>query len=126
MAPKKYPLRRLVIGTRTYLWRRSHRHPVHDGQRQCQEVLRIFAAPYKRTYVEIIFSDQPGWAAGYSSDGVICSRTAVYNLNRPAVVAALIRYLLMTIWDPDTTQEIVTIDDGIPLLALADAPTGYA
>lgn len=118
-------MRRLTIDGRRFLWRRRHRHSEsHPGG--CAEVLRIHAEGSKRAPLEISFAESERWRVGYPQEGVVWSEggSVSYNLNRPAVVAALIQSALGSVWDPDAGTRPVLVDDGIALLERSAAPTG--
>ena len=88
----------------------------------------MFAEGNKKAVLQITFREKPGWQVGYPEDGVVWSTTdsKSYNLNRPAVVRALICFMLRSEWDPDGGGAAVDVVDGIPLLASSDAPLEVA
>jgi hypothetical protein len=119
-------MRRLVIDGRPYLWRRTHRHSPEKETRRCEELLRVFAEGNKKAGLQINFCEKTGWQVGYPEEGVVWSSTdsKSYNLNRPAVVRALIIFMLHSGWDPHRGGGAVNVHDGIPLLASSEAPVG--
>jgi len=84
----------------------------------------VFAEGNKKAVLQISFREKPGWGVGYPAAGVIWSieESKGYNLNRPAVVAALVRYTIQCGWDPGGENPL-EIRDGIPLLSSAAAPS---
>lgn len=119
-------MRRLTIDGRQFLWRRRHLHARSNPRGVCAEVLRVYAEGNKRSPLEIFFTDCADWRAGYPQAGIVWSTSdsRTYNLNRPAVVEALVRCTLGSAWDPDSGTRPVTVDDGIHLLERSRAPTG--
>jgi hypothetical protein len=120
--------RRLTVDGRPFLWRRTHRHRAENGPTACVEILRVFPDGNKKAVLQITFAESPGWTVGYPQAGVIRSTTSStsYNLNRPVIVAALIRAMLATEWKPFETDVPVEVDDGIALLESSGAPKGSA
>jgi hypothetical protein len=121
------PMRRLTIDDRRYLWKRTQHRRVEGSARVCEERLRIFAEGNKKAVLQIVFRERPGFQVGHLADGVIWSEegSRAYNLNRPAVVQALISFLYQTTWSPDTGGRPVLVEDGIALLSAAGVPTGF-
>jgi hypothetical protein len=111
-------LRRLCIDGQIFLWYRGHIHI----EQHCVERLRVFPAANKSRYLQIEFweGDQAAVAGSYQG-GVILwpEHEETYNLNRPAVIAALIRYALQNGW----INQTLLWKNGIELLALSKAPS---
>ena len=86
----------------------------------------MFAEGSQKAVLQITFREQPGWQVGYPEDGVIWSTADAksYNLNRPAVISALIKFMLQSQWDPDGVGGAVEVADGIPLFSSSGAPEG--
>lgn len=62
---------------------------------------------------------------GYPQKGVVFwfEREETYNLNRPSVVVALIRYALQNGWSPDSENRPIRWSNGTELLTLSQAPS---
>lgn len=107
-----------MVDNQSFLWYRRHLHI----EKKCVERLRVFPAANKSRYLQIEFwgGDQAA-VAGSDQGGVIFwpGREDTYNLNRPAVIAALIRYALQNGWNNKT----LFCQNGIELLALSKAPS---
>lgn len=117
--------RRIVVDGTAYVWRRRHTHDRGaPAAPQCSEVLTIYREGHKRYPLRIRFAKSDEWLTGYPQAGVLTrSRDgATYNLNRPAVISALIRRLLAGGWSPDGPPDGEFLGDGYSLLVNAGAP----
>lgn len=115
-------LRPLVVGGARFLWYRRHRHAPGEG---CAEIVRVFLAGRRRAFLEIVFRERAGWGVGYPQAGVVwATRSAAsHNLNRPAVISALVHHMIRAGWNPDVQDAPLIVSDGIPLLASSGAPS---
>jgi hypothetical protein len=117
--------RRIVVDGTAYVWRRRHTHDRGaPAVAKCSEVLTIYREGHKRYPLHIQFNNSGGWLTGYPQAGVLTriKDGATYNLNRPAVVAALIRWLLARGWSPDEPLDTDILGEGYSLLGNAGAP----
>lgn len=115
--PKK--MRRIVVDDAPFLWRREHLHL--DG---CVEVLTVVAADGERRArprLTLRFRAHDGWSPGDFDAGVLRrGGEEPVNLNRPAVVAALIREARSRGW----TRSVTTVDEENPYAWLGGVPKG--
>jgi hypothetical protein len=117
-------MRRITVGSTDYLWRRDHRHRSSGPTTgTCEERLVIFAEGFKAGPVRLSFRQDAEWEVGYPAAGVIWSklRDKSYNLNRPAVVAAVIEYMVKTGWEPRSSRRPLEVD-GFTILDKTGAP----
>ncbi len=117
-------MRRIVVDEQTYLWRRRHHHAESPEGAMCEEILTLYAQGFGKSALRLVFKGDAEWGAGDFDAGVIYARhgTLSYNLNRPAVVAALIRYMLQQGWLPQRERTPRIEAQAIPLLELSRAP----
>lgn len=114
-----------MVDNQSFLWYRGHLHI----ENICVERLRVFVASDKNGFLEINFRAGNGVSVGYPEAGVIFwyDQEITYNLNRPAVIAALIRYALQNGWRPhdskSSSNSPLVWENGIELLSLAEAPS---
>lgn len=122
----KNKLRRIVVDGRTFLWTRSHHHFLGNSGRICEERLKIYAAGYKKSPLQLVFGQNETWEAGYPADGVVWRKDIqiAYNLNRPAVIRALIQHALGETWSPESASQSLDLSDGFAILIASKAPTG--
>lgn len=120
--------RNLIVGHEQFLWTRGHGHEsMPDGSRRCFERVSVWRPTRDGGRLLIRFVDGKrgattageGWGG---HDGGLLVGGHVYNLNRPGVVAALVRQALAEGWDPRARgdREI----EGFGLLARANTPQG--
>jgi hypothetical protein len=110
--------------TRRFNWTRRH----GEQARACMEMLCVWRADRTGGRLLIRFVDGEsgvttagsGWGG---HDGGLLVGDRSYNLNRPAVVAALIRQAMREGWSASSKgqREI----EGFALLARSDAPQGH-
>lgn len=120
----KIVMRRIVVDEQTYLWRRRHRHVDTQGGAGCEEILTVYAEGFGKSALRLVFISDAEWGAGDFDAGVIYARhdKLSYNLNRPAVIAALIRHMRQQGWQPQRERTPRIEAQAIPLLALSHAP----
>ena len=104
MSLKKNSLRRIVVDSKTYLWKVKHDHkvlpsePPHGpGADGCREVFTAFLEGHTASPLRIRFPDGPGQNSGYPAAGVVWTSGPdglTANLNTPRIAAALIRLAL--------------------------------
>ena len=100
-------MRRLILDGQTYLWRRSHSHPLKSVA-SCVETLVVYLEGHKKAPLRLVFHDidELGWTVGRDAKGVLVPPRAAgeggepTNLNRPAVVEKLVRRALASGWRP--------------------------
>ena len=129
MAKKSF--RRIVVDGEVYLWHRRHSHLKDFELSPCVETLTVYPQDSKRGYLRIRFREEDNrnrsdrddsWHAGYPQSGVLwlCQpdtpSTTAFNLNRPRVVAAVIRLLRTTRWNLTEARTPVLIENGIQFL----------
>jgi hypothetical protein len=122
----KHSLRRITFNGQTYLWSRVHRHfQRHEGC-ACFEVLTVYLEGYQKSFLKINFSGNENCQVGYPDNGVVsfADRPAIYNLNRPAVVKAIILHMLRNGWTPANSAQPCRIEDGLTLIDAAHLPAG--
>ncbi|GEM_PF-1491521 len=149
----KNSLRKITIGEETYLWKREHLHVTTDKHFKCIEKVVLYLEGYKKSPLQLLFREEDNlkvitdiekekWCVGYPDDGVIwlCKKqpfladnepnsdnqeqTIEINLNRPAVIAALIRYFLQTNWNPKQSTRPYIIEDALQFLEIIVLPKG--
>lgn len=114
--------RKIVVDGERLMWTRRSR-----SEAAFTEVVRVWRAERGGARLVIPFVDQPGAVAtagqgwGGHEGGLLVDRR-YYNLNRPAVVAALVRQAMLEGWDPDGTGEQPM--EGYALLRRSSAPPG--
>lgn len=115
-------LRRIAIDGTIFLWylRYERLQPAYALR------LRVFVRNDKTGVLEIDFLSESGASVGdgYPEFGVISwpDQEQTYNLNRPAVIAALIRYALKEGWRSSGSHQSFHWKNGVELLTLASAP----
>lgn len=145
----KIKLRKIQIDHATYLWKRAHLHVTADGHTQCIEKVVIYLEAHKKSPLQLSFKESDNlkfktdpekekWCVGYPDDGMIWlyklpgsgsyssdeQQTMVINLNRPAVIAELIRYFLQTGWQPKESTQPYIVEDALKLLGIIVLPNG--
>jgi hypothetical protein len=118
-----------VDGVR-YLWARAHAHASDaSGHRQCSETVRAWRREHRGAPLVVRFVDGEsgghttagdGWGGG---DGLLLLGERWINLNRPAVVAALIRSARQSGWNASTDGPHV-VADGFAFVLANPVPTG--
>ncbi len=121
-------LRKIVVDGEVYLWYRVHRHHENNLVTTCVEILTVFRQTSRKNPLRIRFrrddnlkrlDKTDSWVVGYPEDGIlwICgtNRNCVFklNLNRPKVVAELIRLAHATVWNEGRAT---TVDNGLQFL----------
>ncbi len=128
VASNRKPLRRLVIGSASYLWKVEHRHNVLDAPPagaprggRCREVFTAFVEGHKRAPLRVWFTDGEGENAGYPEAGVVWTARQSVNLNEPRVARRVIEHALDAGWAPTVRAKPFVIENGFALLEqLAD------
>jgi hypothetical protein len=113
-------MRRIVVRQKQYLWQRAHRH----AEDVCFELLTIYAEGMKKSPLRLVFNQNEEWLAGSHAAGCLLAvRTKQqFNLNRPAVVAALIERMLDLGWSPETDSTPRDVENAFEILQEANAP----
>lgn len=149
----KNKLRQIKIDNETYLWKREHLHLTGYEHSKCIEKVVIYLEGYKKSPLQLLFREEDNlniktdierekWCVGYPDDGVIWlykyqpslpnnepysidqQQIIAINLNRPAVIAELIRYFLQTDWKPKEITRPLIIEDALKLLEIIVLPKG--
>jgi hypothetical protein len=119
------PMRRLVLGGATYLWRVSHRHRVVDRPgrdvRGCAEMLTVYLDGHPRAPLRVVFAEGDGVGREYiERSGVVVDYRvepfAATNLHEPGTVRRLVELALARGWDPASERQPHLIEDGYSLL----------
>jgi hypothetical protein len=122
--------RRITVDGVRYLWTRAHRHNVDvSGQYRCRETVIAWPSSHRRATLVVRFAD--GDSGGHTTagggwggaEGVVLLDGCWINLNRPAVVAALIRSARALGWRTAGTRRRV-IADGFAFVRANPVPTG--
>lgn len=149
----KNKLRKIKIDNDTYLWKREHLHLTEYEHSKCIEKVVIYLEGHKKSPLQLSFREEDNlniktdiekekWCVGYPDDGVIWlykykpplpnnepypidqQQTIDINLNRPAVIAELIRYFLQTDWKPKESTRPHIVEDALKLLEIIVLPKG--
>jgi len=139
----KIPLRNISVLGVKYLWKRGHYHLTDFELAECVEKVVIYCSGYKNSPLELHFrqEDNPKltwtnaylyWCVGYPDQGVIWranslapwEEDASINLNRPAVVEAIIRHYVGKSWFPEQARKPLVITDALRLLEEIQFPLG--
>lgn len=147
----KSKLRKITIDKEVYVWKRAHLHLTEFEHAKCVEKVVIYLAGYKKSPLQLSFREEDNlsikadvekekWCVGYPNDGVIWlyqykpalpqitsnawnqQPTIQINLNRPAVLATLIRYFLQTDWKPKENTSPQVIEDALKFLEIIEWP----
>jgi hypothetical protein len=108
------------------LWRREHVHSAQQqnsaGQEGCLESLIVYRDGFKKCPLRIKLPAGPDWQVGYPEAGVIWSPTlsVSFNLNRPAIIRALILQMLRHGWNPMMSSIPYDVANGFAALDLRD------
>ncbi|MGD1839624.1 MAG: hypothetical protein ACFB0B_01835 [Thermonemataceae bacterium] len=139
----KVALRSIKVDGKYYLWKREHQHLDEFIYAKCVEKVTIFLKGYKKSPLYLLFREEDNplletdnkqvkWCVGYPDAGVIWSsvpdsvETITYiNLNRPAVIAALIRFFMKEKWQPASTSRPLKIEQALVWLSKIALPEGY-
>ncbi len=119
MRRKKQKPRKLTLENNKFVWSRRHVHLKEYKRSPCSEVLTIYLEGNKRCFLRLYFieDNNPDLRAGYPEDGVVWGKgnysEFVVNLNRPGIVAAIIRFAMPDVWNPVIGKKPVLIQDGM-------------
>lgn len=142
----KNKLRKIKIADETYLWKREHHHLVEFQHSKCVEKVTIYLEGFKKSPLKLSFREEDNltlktdvekekWCVGYPDDGVIWlskSRPDMQpqtehtdiNLNRPAVIAELIRYFNLNGWNPKQMSKPFVEENALKFLEIIKLPLG--
>ncbi len=146
-AINKLPFRKITIGQKTYYWKRGHYHLAEFTHSRCVEKVVIYEEGFKNIPLKIYFKEEDNilfksdvtkeqWCVGYPDDGVIwlfkpredlkpqTADSLETNLNRPAVIRALIEYFHTQGWQPATSKQPYIVEDGLRYMEIIDLPRG--
>ncbi|WP_299680677.1 hypothetical protein [uncultured Dokdonia sp.] len=143
----KNKLRKIKINNNTYLWRRGHYHLPKFEYSECVEKVTIYLEEYKNSPLQLSFReednlilktniDKEKWCVGYPDSGVIWlfkpradkkpqTEHIAINLNRPAVIAELIKYFNLNGWKPKENSKPFVEENALKFLEIIDLPRGY-
>lgn len=142
----KNKLRKIKINNDTYLWKRGHYHLNEFEHSKCVEKVTIYLEGFKNSSLQLSFREEDNltlktdiekekWCVGYPDDGVIwlsqprldklpqTDHTNI-NLNRPAVIAELIKYFNMNGWHPRESSKPFVEEKALKFLEIIDLPQG--
>jgi hypothetical protein len=119
--------RRIVIDGVCFRWKYSHGHADVDGEGRCAERFSAWRDGDRRGALRVLFINGKGGSTttgqGWGGHtGRLLVDGAAYNLNRPAIAAALIRAAMAAGWRPGGERDLER-DDGYALLAESGAPS---
>ena len=146
-------MRKITIDDAVYLWKREHLHLIAGEHCKCIEKVVLYLEGYKKSPLQLFFREEDNlkfktdiekekWCVGYPDEGVIWlykkqplladnepnsdnqEQTIEINLNRPAVITALIRYFLQTDWNPKQSTRPYIIEDALQFLEIIVLPKG--
>ena len=142
----KNKLRKLKINNETYLWKRDHHHLTDFELSQCVEKVTVYLEGYKKAPLQLSFREEDNllfkkdlekerWCVGYPDDGVIWlakpradkqpqTEHIDINLNRPAVIATLIKYFIVNGWHPKDTTRPFIVPNALKYLDIIELPLG--
>ena len=142
----KNKLRKIQIEAETYLWKRAHHHLAEFEHSKCVEKVTIYLEGHKNSALQLSFREEDNlthktdlekekWCVGYPDTGVVWlfrlrkdlkpqTDSIVINLNRPAVIAALIGYFLQHGWQPKAATKPFVIEDALRFLEIIELPRG--
>jgi len=127
----KKQMRKIVVDGETYLWTRRHFHLTEYTQSRCVEKLNIHHADHKRSPLLLRFREEDNqhrpsatdhWYVGSPGDGGIFLLEGgvgchfCLDFNRPRVIAAIIRLLRATLWNPATDNRPCEPDNALLFL----------
>lgn len=132
----KRTLRKIIVKDRTYLWNRRHTHLQSYEYSPCVEILTVYRDGNKKCPLRLFFREEDSiknkkspkdlhWFVGYPEDGVIWKTykgDKYVNLNRPGVVAAIIKFAIDRGWHSDDTNKPMEIYNAFEWLDLIDFP----
>lgn len=127
-------LRAIEVNNESYLWKRKHFHLTEFELSQCVEIVTIFLKGFKDSPLRLYFREEDNlitemdvekekWCVGHPEVGIIWLykyktafannepyplaqlQTIKINLNRPAVIAELIKYFNLQGWNPKETRK---------------------
>lgn len=115
----KQKLRKIVVDGTSYRWRVRHVHEPKVGPPgyRCTEVLTVFREGHPRGPARVRFVASEGVLVGDPRSGVVelgRGDWRVFNLNRPGLIARLIR--TFEGWEPDARRSPWVVDDGVERL----------
>ncbi len=135
---RKTSLRKIQIQGKTYLWKTEHCHEQKAEHVNCIEKVTIYLDGYKKSPLYLLFRDEDNqllqhnnkdekWCIGYPDSGVIWRSTnsvkldskkahTEINLNRPAVIATLIKYFITTEWHPTISKKPLIKENALLLI----------
>ncbi|MCE3229956.1 MAG: hypothetical protein K0S32_4507 [Bacteroidetes bacterium] len=131
MGRNKTTLRRIHVLNEDYLWKREHFHLENPVTSKCAEKVTIYMEGRRGSFLKLIFKEDDNkpegetWIVGYPDTGVVWNRNKAINLNRPAVIAAIIHYFRYNHWAPGTATKPTVVEDALKILDFVDLPVGY-
>lgn len=149
----KNKLRKIKINNETYLWKRGHLHLTKFEHSKCVEKVTIYLDGFKNSPLQLSFREEDNltlktdvekekWCVGYPDSGVIWlykykpslpdnkpypierRQTININLNRPAVIAEIIKYFNLNGWNPKETSIPFVVENALKYLEIIELPEG--
>lgn len=142
----KNKLRKIKINNETYLWKRGHHHLTEFEYSKCVEKITIYLKGFKNSPLQLLFREEDNltlktdikkekWCVGYPDEGVIWlskprkdkqpqTEHIDINLNRPAVIAELIKYFKSNGWNPKQTSKPFVEENALKFLEIIELPLG--
>ena len=147
----KNKLRRIKVNDATYLWKRWHHHLTEFKHSECVEKVTIYLEGYKKSPLRLSFREEDNfplktdidgekWNVGYPDSGVLWRfqnqpdspnnqsplpeqvQTVEINLNRPAVIAELIKYFSLHGWNPMEASKPFVEENALKFLEIIALP----
>lgn len=151
----KNKLRKITVDHKTYLWKRAHQHLAEFEHSKCVEKVTVYLEGFKNAPLQLLFREEDNlslktdlekekWCVGHPDAGVIWLytykavlpnkaphpiteiTTTTINLNRPAVMAALINYFNSHGWEPSKIAKPFVENNALKFLDIIDLPKGMA
>ncbi|NDV17420.1 hypothetical protein GO009_15455 [Muricauda sp. TY007] len=141
----KNKLRKIKIDGETYLWKREHHHLTEFEYSKCVEKVTVYLEGFKNSPLQLFFREEDNlilktdiekekWCVGYP-DGVIWlfkpradkkpqTDHVDINLNRPAVIAELIKYFNSNGWNPRKASKPFVEENALKFLETIELPRG--
>lgn len=123
-------LRKIVVDGVEYLWATKHLHKEDFTHSECVEVLTIYLANDKKSPLKLLFDVEKSmiankglasehWQVGHPENGVAWKAghgEKHINLNRPGLIAEIIKHATIEAWHPTKTSSPTEITCGFDWL----------
>lgn len=125
-------LRKITVAGNIYLWRNAHYHLEDFKYSHCAEKITAYLQDHKRSPLIVHFrmedninlTDNLERDVWFSDSGCLIKKDRVININRPAVIAALIEHFLKEGWAPCAQTKPYEVQDGLQRLEHLGLPNG--